>query len=122
MEQNFKENEFETTLDALMAYLNYLPKETIKMINLSRYRLLMQTAAQLTDVLRKSTSEGELNIELDDVFNLGSISVELDLLTIEEPLVFANMIYKADNFEVYPLTNGKIRLDITFQGVLKSLA
>lgn len=122
MEKNFKENEFETTMDALMAYLKCLPKATVKMINPARYRLLMRTASQLTDILRKTEPEGELNIEIDDVLNLGSISVELDSLTVEEPLAFADMIYKADNFEVYPLTNGKIRLDITFHGVLKNLA
>ena len=122
MEKHFKENEFETVMDALMEYLNCLPKSTVKTINLPRYRLLMKTASQLTDILRKTEPEGELNIELDDLLNIGSISVVLDLLTVEQPLAFADMICKADNFEVYPLTNGKIRIDITFQGVLKSLA
>lgn len=122
MRNCFEENEYETTFDALVDYIKCLPKATVKMINRSRYRLLMRTAAQLTDILRKTEPEGELNIEIDDVLNIGSISVELDSLTVEEPLTFSDMIYKADNFEVYPLTNGKIRLDITFHGVLKNLA
>lgn len=117
-----KEDEFDTTFDALVEYIQCLPKATVKMINPSRYRLLMRTAAQLTNILRKTEPEGEINIEIDDVLNMGSISVELDSLTVEEPPVFADMVFKADNFEVYPLTNGKIRLDVTFQGVLKSLA
>lgn len=122
MRNSFEENDYETTFDALVDYIKFLPKATVKMINRSRYRLLMRTAAQLTDILRKTEPEGELNIEIDDALNLGSISVELDSLTVEEPLTFADMIYKADNFEVYPLTNGKIRLDVTFHGVLKKLA
>lgn len=117
-----KENEFETTFEALVEYIKCLPKATVKMINPPRYRLLMRTASQLTDLLRRTEPEGELNIEIDDTLNLGSISVELESLTIEEPLTFADVIYKADNFEIYPLVNGKIRLDITFHGVLNSLA
>ena len=122
MKDYFEENEFETTFDALVDYIRHLPKATVKMINPSRYKLLMRTASQLTDILRKTTPEGELNIEIDDMFNIGSISVELDSLTVENPLAFADAIYKADNFEIYPLTNGRIRLDITFHGVLKNLA
>lgn len=122
MKNYFEENEYETTFDALVDYIKCLPKATVKMINPSQYRLLMRTASQLTDLLRRNEPEGELNIEIDDTLNLGSISVELDSLTVEEPLAFADVIYKADNFEIYPLVNGKIRLDITFQGVLKSLA
>ena len=73
-------------------------------------------------ILPYHNPEGEITMELNEMLNLGSISVELDALTIDDPLAFADMIYKADNFEVYPLTNGKIRFDITFQGVLKSIA
>lgn len=78
-------------------------------------------AAELTELLRKTVSEGELEIDVDPTFNLGSITVELDSLSVDEPLAFADVIYKADNFEIYPLTNGKIRLDVTFQSVLKTI-
>lgn len=122
MNNYFEENEYETTFDALVDYIKCLPKATVKMINPSRYKLLMKTAAQLTELLRKTQPEGEIDIEINDLLNLGSISTELDLLTIEEPLAFADVIYTADNFEVYPLTNGKIRLDITFHSILKNLA
>ena len=121
MNNNFNENEFETTLDALVEYINLLPKATVKMLDFTRYNTLMRTAAQLTKLLQASTPAGQIDIELNETFNLGSISVELDSLTVENPLAFADLICKADNFEIYPLTNGKIRLDITFQGILKSL-
>jgi len=122
MENYFEENNYETTFDALVDFINCLPKATVKMINPARYVLMMHTSSQLTKMLRKHNPEGEITMELNEMLNLGSISVELDALTIDDPLAFADMIYKADNFEVYPLTNGKIRFDITFQGVLKSIA
>lgn len=119
--QNFEENNFETVLEGLMGFMRSMPKSQVKMLNPSRYRLMLRTAAQLTDLLRKTVSDGELEVNVDPTFNLGSITVELDSLSVDESLAFADVIYKADNFEIYPLTNGKIRLDITFQSVLKTI-
>ena len=119
--QNFEENNFETVLEGLMGFMRSMPKSQVKMLNPSRYKLMLRTAAQLTDLLRKTVLDGELEINVDPTFNLGSITVELDSLSVDEPLAFADVIYKADNFEIYPLTNGKIRLDVTFQSVLKTI-
>ena len=119
--QNYEENNFDTVLEGLMGFMKSLPKSQVKMLNPSRYKLMLRTAAQLTDLLRKTVSEGELEIDVDPTFNLGSITVELDSLSVDEPLAFADVIHKADNFEIYPLTNGKIRLDVTFQSVLKTI-
>lgn len=119
--QNYEENNFDTVLEGLMGFMKSLPKSQVKMLNPSRYKLMLRTAAQLTDLLRKTVSDGELEIDVDPTFNLGSITVELDSLSVDEPLTFADVIYKADNFEIYPLTNGKIRLDVTFQSVLKTI-
>ena len=122
MNPDFKENEFDTTIDALLEFIECLPQETIKAINPSRYYTLMSIASQLTELLRKTIPDSELNIEIDPKFNIGSISVELDMLSVNEPEFFANIVHKADNFEIYPLTNGNIRFDITIQRVLKTLA
>lgn len=119
--QNYEENNFDTVLEGLMGFMKSLPKSQVKMLNPSRYKHMLRTAAQLTDLLRKTVSDGELEIDVDPTFNLGSITVELDSLSVDEPLAFADVIYKADNFEIYPLTNGKIRLDVTFQSVLKTI-
>ena len=119
--QNYEENNFETVLEGLMGFMRSMPKSQVKMLNPSRYKLMLRTAAQLTDLLRKTVSDGEIEINVDTTFNLGSITVELDSLSVDEPRAFADIIYKADNFEIYPLTNGKIRLDVTFQSVLKTI-
>lgn len=120
--QNYEENNFETVLDGLMGFVKSMPKSQVKMLNLSRYKLMLRTAAQLTELLKRTAPDGELEINVDPTFNLGSITVELDMLTVDEPLAFADVVYKADNFEIYPLTNGKIRFDITFQSVLKTIS
>ncbi len=119
--QDYEEKNFDTVLEGLMDFMKSMPKSQVKTLNPSRYKLMLRTAAQLTDLLRKSVSDGTLEIDVNPTFNLGAITVELDSLSVDEPLAFADVIYKADNFEIYPLTNGKIRLDITFQSVLKTI-
>lgn len=122
MNNLFEEEKYDNVLDALISYIQNLPKSTVKLLNLERYKLMMATAAHLTELLKKSYSEGELDIDIDTTFNMGSISIELESLTISDPVAFANLIHTADNFEVYPLTNGNVRLSIAFRSVLKSIA
>ena len=121
MSDYLEEENPDNILDGLINYLNDLPKATVKIINPKRYYLMLQVAAKLTCLLKKTLPTGEINIEINQLFNLGSISIELDSLTILEPSIFAELICKADNFEVYPLTNGNVKLTITFHAVLKTI-
>lgn len=119
--RNENYNEFESTLEGLMNFIEELPQAKLKVLNYKKYKTMMEVAAKLTAVLQENNPEGELSIDVNEKFNLGSISVELDSLTITSPVLFAELIRRSDNFEVYPLTNGKVILDITFQNVLKSV-
>ena len=62
--QNYEENNFETVLEGLMGFMKSMPKAQVKMLNPSRYKLMLRTAAQLTDLLRKTVSDGELSSDL----------------------------------------------------------
>lgn len=119
--RNENYNEFESTLDGLMNFIEELPQAKLKVLNLERYKTMMEVVAKLTAILRENNPEGEITIDVNEKFNLGSISVELDSLAVTSPVIFAELICKSDNFEVYPLTNGNIRLDITFQRILKTV-
>lgn len=119
--RNENHNEFESTLDGLMNFIEELPQATLKVLNLERYKMMMEVAAKLTSALQENNPDGEITIDVNEKFNLGYISVELDSLTITSPVLFAELICRADNFEVYPLINGKIKFDITFQRIIKSI-
>ena len=120
-EHYYEENDFEEELEGLMSLMRSLPKSQVKVLNPGKYRLMLETAAQLSQLLRKTDYDRALVIKMNPTFNSGSITVELDELSIDKPLAFADIIYKADNFEIYPLTNGNIRFDLTFQSVLKTI-
>lgn len=121
MDNEFMGKEFDSTFEALVGFMNSLPKSTIKILNVERYQQMLQTAAKLTDLLKESYLDGEINIEVDQIFNIGSINIELNSLEINNTDIFAELIRRADNFEVCPLTNGNVELNIVFQSVLKSV-
>lgn len=118
---NTEAEKVEETLDALLDFFRENQKDSVKIINPTNYYSLLKTAAELTDLLRKTMPDGELEISIDDFFNSGAITVEFDLLTIYEPDTFAKIIQHASNVEIYPLTNGRAKMDLTFQSVLKTL-
>ena len=121
MNEYFDENEFDTTLDALIEYVYSLPKPKLKIINPERYRLMLQCAAELAALLRETTETAEVNIDINDFFSTGAVSVVLNSLTVYDPAAFSQLISHAENFEIYPLTNGKIRLAISFHSVLETI-
>lgn len=121
MNTNHEAEKMDNALEALFEFVREANNGAVKIINPEKYRDLLKAAADLTDLLRETTPQGEVNIKINDTFNLGAVSVELDELTIFDPGKFAKVIQKASNFEIYPLTNGKILLDISFHSVLKTI-
>lgn len=115
----FEEND--ELFEGLLEFLNSLPQAKVKAINMEKYYKMAKSTSQLKGLLEKNLSDGQIDISINNLFNLGSISVEIDCLLVEDMKLFSEIIVNADNFEIYPLTNGKIQLDITFQGVLKSI-
>ena len=63
----------------------------------------------------------KLDIDICEMFNMGSITAQLSDLTVCNIPQFTEMISKADNFEIYPRTDGTIQLNITFQSMLKAI-
>ena len=114
-------DDFEINEEEILEFFRNLPQPQIKVLNLKRFAQMFQAARKLMTLMQKSIPEGEIEINIDRDFNLGSISVEFDDMIADAPMDFAEIISCADNFEIYPLTNGKARLDITFQSVLKSV-
>ena len=114
-------NNYENSFDALIDYLKSLPQATVKMIDLGNYSKLARSAVALQTLLQKQSDEGEITLEILDEFNMGSVTVELPELQIYNSTDFIKVISECDNFEVYPLTNGNMRLSVTFHGVLRSV-
>jgi len=64
----------------------------------------------------------QISHEIHEPFSsMGSICIEAEQLEFENCRWLARAIRFASNVEVYPLTSGKIRLVLTFHGLLKKL-
>lgn len=120
MEQNY-DREAEEFLDALVEMLKKSENGRVKVVNPMRYAQLRKAAADLKVLLHETTEEFEMEVKTDPLFNYGAITVELENMCVANPIAFAQAVCAADNFEVYPLVNGKIRMDITFHAVLETI-
>ena len=117
MDNYFEKKEF----DILDTMAELFSKQTIKTIDCSRYKALISTASKLEKLLPDSRANEEITVEINEIFNIGTVTAEIEGLSITNIPEFFFVLLSADNFEIYPLTSGKIRLDITFYNVLKTL-
>lgn len=111
--------EDEAFWDYLTEVFESLPKPAIQIIDPKRYREMMH-AKQLLELA--FDGEDEVDVELHELGSCGSLSVESDSLEVCKMSVFAKAALLADNFEMYPLVNGKIRFSMMFYGVLMPAA
>ena len=78
----------------------------------------MQFSYGVIKYLTKNTNT-KLSYALNEPFkSMGSISVEGKCLAFTNSEWFARAAEFASNTEIYPLTNGKVRLTLTFHGLV----
>jgi len=67
-------------------------------------------------------NESSVTYKLHEPYpSMGSVSVEGKDVVIEDSVKFASMIAMATNFEVYPKTDGTVKMTLTFHGLTKKL-
>lgn len=81
----------------------------------------MQFAYGVLKYLTKGTG-AKLSYALNEPFkSMGSISVEGKNLTFTNAEWFARAAEFASNTEVYPLTNGNVKMTLTFHGLVRPI-
>lgn len=74
------------------------------------------------EVMKKISKGKDLDIRysLHDPFpSLGYVTIEGKSIEIKDPFVFSEVSKCAANINIYPKTNGKVCLDLTFHGLAK---
>jgi len=74
----------------------------------------------LESIICKYSPDAKFEVEMNTL-NTGSaaLTVETDDVVVNNVQDFIAAIEHADNFEIYPLTDGNIRISVTFNGVMK---
>jgi hypothetical protein len=93
----------------------------VKFLNIHRYCELLLAKNALDNILHKEGEQETFEIKFVPEFSYGTLSAELDWLTIRDKKAFAIAMSRADNFEIYPLTNGRIRAVFTFHAMFKRI-
>lgn len=104
--------------DALPDLFESLSQPKVKLLNPKRYKEMARSFRNLRELLSDDVAEEDIQLSIEQDFNMGYISVRLSELSVMCPQRFSDIISDAGNFEIYPLADGNIRLDITFQNVL----
>lgn len=81
----------------------------------------MQFAYGVIKYLTQNT-DANLSYALNEPFkSMGSISIEGKTLTFTNSEWFARACEFASNTEIYPLANGKVRMTLTFHGLVRPI-
>lgn len=125
MTENSKEDfrfdaEQEQFLDALAALILADERRTA-VLNFAKY-VKIEAAHAILQALTRDMEDVKLTYELHQPFrSMGYISLEGESPEFDNPLLFARAVGLADNIEFYPLVNGRVRIDLAFNGLTKPI-
>lgn len=107
------ENNLFASVDALIGYLEKLPKAKTHVLNVSRYRE-MQRAYQKLEAWANANG-GKISWDLQPDSGHGSLRLEADDFTwYKKDGIGLTELFLADNFEIYALKNGRMRIGLMF--------
>lgn len=108
---------FEKEFDELIDVIRKLPaNSSASFPNVQRIR----DVAVVTDMMYRLCTDDKIRVSnsLPDISNgFAEVVVEGPSIEIFSPDMFQRVIKLANNFEVYPLTNGKVRMAFGFYGL-----
>jgi hypothetical protein len=107
------EEEFQTLKEYLDA-----PKTGV--VNLARKRELMDSYAIIKEIILSEDPDATIEI-IEGALQMGSVAIRAVTsdVTVYDTAAFAEATKFADNFQVYPTADDRVKLDILFEGVIE---
>lgn len=118
MEQNCKE-EMDALIDAIG---EWIIQDEMRPGLLNPIRLQQMRFSH--SVLKKMVQEDGISISCEcgePYRSMGSITLEGPMLEFADCKWFSRAVEFASNVDVYPLTNGKVRMVLTFHGLVRPI-
>jgi hypothetical protein len=105
------------TLQKLKEYLN-APKAGV--VNPERYEDVMASCAIIRDIILFNDPEATIEVS-EGALQLGSMAIRVVTsdVTVYDTVAFAEATKNADNFQIYPTADDRVKLDILFDGVIE---
>ena len=109
-------------LDALVEYIGSLPNAEVMALDPIVAEKMKFCCAVIKKVLRETNTAAKIECKQSEFErSVGVVRVEGVSLEIADAKWFSRAAEFATNTEVYPLTNGKVRMTFTFHGFLKEV-
>lgn len=107
-------DEIEETIKALAREIEEQEQEP-QVLNLPRMHQMVQAYKQLQCI---ACDDWKITTMVHKpLTSMGTICIEAEDLVFDQMKVISNALANASNMEIFPLTNGKIRMTITFHGL-----
>lgn len=120
-EDRHLENTEEDKLILRLAEMIMKEESTPSILNPFRLAQIMRSYKIIKNHL--ADEEMELSYALHDAFaSIGTIHIEARGMQFYSSAWFREALKYASNMEVYPLTNGKVRMALTFHGLTKHIS
>lgn len=109
--------EFDAELQKLKEYLD-APKMGV--VNLFRKKDLMDSYAIIKDIIMSEDPDATIEI-IEGALQMGSVAIRAITsdVTVYDTAAFAEATKNANNFQVYPTADDRVKLDILFEGVIE---
>lgn len=109
--------ELDAELQKLKEYLD-APKTGV--VNLERHRELTRSYEIIKDIIMSEDPDATVEI-MEGALQLGSVAIRAVTsdVTVYDTAAFAEATKNADNFQVYPTADDRVKLDILFEGVIE---
>lgn len=115
-----QENEF-GAVDMLVDYIKQMQRSETKIIDPVRIASVARAMAILDRAFVEDGNGARADVRFDPLFSIATVSAEAEDLVFSDPRAFCSAIADSDNFEVYPLANGKIQISIMFYHAFRSI-
>lgn len=117
-EEEFNDEDF-ATIDALIECIKELPRHETFVINPIRIKQMRYASAIIKRCLRNADCNATVECKQQEFDSTtGVIRIEGVSIEIMGASDFATAIGLATNSEIYPLTNGHVKMALTFQDIL----
>lgn len=109
--------ELDAELQKLKEYLD-APKKGI--VNLSRQRELMDSYVIIKNIILSEDPNATIEI-IEGALQMGSVAIRAVTsdVTVYDTAAFAEATKNANNFQVYPTADDRVKLDVLFDGVIE---
>ena len=92
----------------------------VQIINPYRLAELSLAKTAFDEILCRNGAK-ESEIKLFNMFSSASIGADVESIEVHDMAAFYSVMKYADNFEIYPLANGKMRIAFMFQHLFERL-